>query len=255
LHLRLAGAPGERRPLWLLHSTPKSGWLYEPLLPSLGAGRVAVAPDTPGYGASDAPPAPASIEELAAAMLEAASLLADAGRIPPGPIDVLGYHTGSVIAAAMARLAPARVAKLVLVSLAAYPAEVRANKRASLADWPAPRADGGHLQAMWSVVDSLTDARMDVEWTHASVTENLRAGSRAPWGYDAVYRYDFEATLDALHHPVLVLNPEDDLFETTRASAWRLPQARYVELPGVGHGLFQLEAERIAGLVAEFLDG
>ena len=40
-------------------------------MPALADGRIVIAPDTPGYGASDAPPAPATMEEHAAALLDA----------------------------------------------------------------------------------------------------------------------------------------------------------------------------------------
>jgi pimeloyl-ACP methyl ester carboxylesterase len=253
LHLRVAGAPGPKRPLLLLHPTPKSGWIYEPLMPALAAGRIVIAPDTPGYGASDPPPEPPSIDDYAHVMLAVVSQLQSIGRIGPGPVDVLGYHTGALIAVAMAALAPAQVANLVLVSLAAYPADLRARKRAALADWPVPRDDGSHLNAMWSQIGALSDPRMDADWKHASLTENMRSGSRAPWGYDAVYRHDFQSALEQMRHPVLILNPEDDLFQPTAANAPRVPQARYVELPGMKHGLFQAESGRIAGLVEDFL--
>ncbi len=254
LHLRIAGAPGPRRPLWLLHPTPKSGWIYEPLMPRLAAGRVVIAPDTPGYGASDPPSSPLSIDGFAAAMLAAATQLVELGRMAPGPIDVLGYHTGAVVAAAMAERAPERVARLVLVSLAAFAADERTRKLDALGRWQAPRDDGGHLQTMWSLVGSLTDERLGADWKHASLTENLRAGPRAPWGYEAVYRHDFQAVLERLRHPVLILNPEDDLFDVTAANAHRVSQARYIELRGMKHGLFEVEAERIAGLVGGFLE-
>lgn len=254
VHLRIAGSARDRRPLLLLHPTPKSGWIWEPLMPVLSRTRIVVAPDTPGYGASDAPPAPSTIEELAQAMLDLLDALVAAGTLPPGPVDVMGYHTGSVTAAVMSRLAPERVGRLVLVSLAAYPAEVRAEKRARLADWPGPRADGSHLTAMWALVGSLSDPRADTAWRHASLTENLRSGAHAPWGYHAVFGHDVPATLDALTHPVLILNPEDDLWLPTRIHAPRVRHADYVELPGVGHGLFDLERDRIAALVETFLD-
>ncbi len=254
LHLRIAGAPGPQRPLLLLHPTPKSGWIYEPLMPLLAIGRVVVAADTPGYGASDPPPAPVSIDDFAATMLAAVGRLVDLGRMPAGPVDVLGYHTGSVVAAAMAALAPARVARLVLVSLAAYPPDERARKLETLARWPLSRDDGGHLQDLWSLIGTLSDARLSADWKQASLTENLRAGPRATWGYDAVYRHDFQAALDRLQHPTLILNPEDDLFAVTAANAPRVRHARYIELPGAKHGLFAVDAPRIAGLVSGFLE-
>lgn len=255
VHLRIgAGAPG-RRPLLMLHPTPKSGWIYDPLLEALGGERGVVAPDTPGYGASDPPPAPPSIEDFAQEMLALMQRLADDGRIAPGPFDVMGYHTGSVTAVAMADMAPGRVSHIVLVSLAAYDADVRAAKREGLRHWPVPRDDGSHLTGMWTLMQTLFDRRAPIDWKHESLTENLRCGVRAPWGYDAVYRYDLQAALARVRHPALILNPEDDLWNQTRIHAPLVRHARYVELPDLAHGLFMLETDRIAGLVRDFLDG
>jgi pimeloyl-ACP methyl ester carboxylesterase len=108
--------------------------------------------------------------------------------------------------------------------------------------------------AMWTLMQGLADPRADTGWKQASFAENLRCGPRASWGYDAVYRYDLEAALRRLHHPALVLNPEDDLWHQTKRGIELLPDARVAELPGVGHGLFALETERIAGVVRDFLD-
>lgn len=254
IHLRMTQARSDCPPLLMLHPTPKSGWIYEGLMEKLGCDRTAVAPDTPGYGASDAPPAPASIEDLAGEMIHVAEQLALEGAIPAGPIDVLGYHTGSVIATAMARLFPDRVRRLVLVSLAAYDAETRAAKREKLKNWGGPAEDGSHLVAMWQLMQSLCDPRINSDWKHASLTENLRPGRRAPWGYEAVYRYDFQAELNRLTHETLILNPQDDLWQPTRDNHRRVQHASYVELPGLGHGLFDLETDRIAGLVRDFLN-
>jgi pimeloyl-ACP methyl ester carboxylesterase len=253
VHLRICGKDQGLPPLLLLHPTPKSGWIYEALMPALAAGRIVIAPDTPGYGASDAPPTPATMEEHAAALLTLIGDLAAIGTIPAGPVDLMGYHTGSVVAVAAAQAAPEHVRKLVLVSLAAYPPDIRAAKTAALDRWPGPREDGSHLMAMWTLMQGLFDPRIDLDWKHESLTENLRSGARAPWGYRAVYGYDFQAALDRLDHETLILNPEDDLWQPTRENAMRVKGAQYVELPSLKHGLFTLETERVAGLVQAFL--
>jgi len=249
IHYRIAGTGQgtEAPPLLMLHPTPKSGWIYERLMMRLAAGRVTIAPDTPGYGASAPPPGPPDIEDYAMEMVA----LMDALGI--GTADLLGYHTGSVTAVAMAALRPGRVRRLILVSLAAYDAQERAERREKLKDWRGPVADGSHLGAMWDLLGQLCDPRVGVGWKHASLTENLRCGARAPWGYDAVYRYDLQAALDELAHPALILNPQDDLWAVTKAQAPRARGAAYVELPGLGHGLFDLETARIASLIEDFL--
>ena len=252
VHLRLAGDPASL-PLLLLHSTPKSGWLYEGMMHALAGQFRLIAPDTPGYGASDPPPAPPSMFEHADALLDIMATLADTGQISHAPLNALGYHTGSSLSVAMAQRQPERIGRLVLVSIAAYDAATRAEKRANLANWPGPRPDGSHITYMWSLTKSLAHPDVTDDWLHTSVTENLRCGRRAPWGYDAVYGHDLQAALAALTHKVLLLNPEDDLFDLTRANRHLLPHARYVELPGHGHGLFDLETDSLATLVREFL--
>ena len=250
VHLRIVGEEQTGRvPLLMLHPTPKSGWIYEPLMIPLGHDRIVIAPDTPGYGASDPPPSPASIEALADEMLDVAQ-----GVVGDGPIDVMGYHTGSVIAVAMALAAPMRVRRLVLTSLPTYSEDERAAKRAGLAQWRRPAADGSHLVAMWTLMQGLADPRAGTDWMHASFTENLRCGDRAPWGYEAVYRYDLESALGWLEHPALVLAPEDDLDRQTLRGIALMKDARIERLAGVGHGLFDLETDRIVASIRDFLD-
>lgn len=255
VHLRIAPGPHAAAPLLMLHQTPKSGWIWEPLFGALAQHRTLIAPDTPGYGASDAPAEQASIEDFAGEMLALMDRLAADGTIAPGLFDAIGYHTGSVIATALGTLAPDRVRKLVLVSLAAYDADERARKIAALPDTLRLAPDGSHLTTLWRLVDELTDARASLEWKQASLAENLRAGPDLYRGYRAVYGFDLIAALGALTQPVLVLNPEDDLHAATTRSAALAPRARTIALPGAGHGLFVIERDTIARLVDDFLTG
>jgi pimeloyl-ACP methyl ester carboxylesterase len=253
VHLRMAGG-GEKPPLLMLHPTPKSGWIYEPLLSAMGMDRIALAPDTPGYGASDAPPAPVEIPDYADEMLAVIDRLCADGTLASGRFDVLGYHTGSVIAASMAERFPDRVRRVVMVSLPVYSAQARAQKLAGLESWPQPDVEAANVMAMWQRMQRLFDPRLDIAWKQESLVENLRCGSRAPWAYASVYRHDLAATLANVRQPALVLNPEDDLWHQTREGAAHLPHARLEELPGVGHGLFALERDRIAAILRHFLD-
>jgi pimeloyl-ACP methyl ester carboxylesterase len=187
------------------------------------------------------------------ALLDVLAHLVATGQVRPGPVHTLGYHTGSSLSVAMAQRQPDRIGQLVLVSIAAYDAATRAQKLDKLKDWPGPKPDGSHMTAMWALVKSLALPAADPDWLHVSVTENLRSGRRAPWGYAAVYGHDLQAALASLGHEVLLLNPEDDLFELTRANRHLLPAARYLELPGFGHGLFDFETATIAAEVRAFL--
>jgi pimeloyl-ACP methyl ester carboxylesterase len=252
LHYRIAEPAGKptRPPLLLLHQTPKSGWEYEPIMPGLAADRVVIAPDTPGYGASDPPPAPVTIGDYAAAF---ARLMDDLG-MDGAPFDVMGTHTGSVTATQMAVAYPGRVRKIILLGLPAYDAKARKTKLENLGNYPRPKAGLSHIESIWTVMAGLADPRATPEWRHGSLVENLRSGARMPWGYAAVYKYDLIENLAQVTQPAMVINPEDDLSHITPKASALLKNGRRVDLPGVKHGLFALDTEKIVALVRDFLD-
>jgi pimeloyl-ACP methyl ester carboxylesterase len=256
LHYRLAGPaqPTGKPPLLMLHQTPKSGWEYEPMLRVLGRDRVVIAPDTPGYGASEPPPEPVRIEDYAEVMAQLMQDLAADGRVPAGPFDVMGMHTGSVTSTQLAVSHPGVVRRVVLLGLAAYDDAERAAKLEAIADYPKVKGDLSHIEAMWGVLQHLFDPRTDHVYRHKSLAENLRAGARMPWGYAAVYRYDFRKALAAITQPVLVLKPDDDLADITGQTMGLIRDHRVATLPGAKHGLLELDTALIEGLIRGFLD-
>src|SRR5579871_4771976 len=90
IHVRLAGDSGNNVPLVLLHMTPMSSAMYDPLLPLFGRDRRVVAPDRPGFGYSDVPEHSLTMAEYAQTTLEVLD------HLGVEEFDVLGTHTGSV---------------------------------------------------------------------------------------------------------------------------------------------------------------
>lgn len=256
MHYRVARPDGHLRlpPLLCLHQTPKSGFDYEPVMPLLAAqGRVVLAPDTPGYGGSDAPSAPIGIPAFASVMADFLETMRADGVIGEGPVDVMGYHTGSVTATELAVTRPRLIRRLVLVSLAAYEAEERARRLTAIDRFPVPRPDATHVAELWNLMETMHDARIDLGWKHASLAEHLRPGDKLPWGFRAVYEYDFIDALERLRQPTLLLCPEDDLWHVTRREAARIADVHLVELPGAAHGFLKVDAEAIAARIDAFL--
>lgn len=258
VHYRIAhpAGPAQLPPLLCLHQTPSSGIDFEPVMVPLAAGRCVVALDTPGYGMSDAPGAPLPIEELAAIADRFMQDLADTGAIAGCAYDVLGFHTGSLLATDLAVSFPDRVRRLVLFGLAAYPAEVRREKLAHLRTaFPVPGPSLEHVEKLWAIIGKLSDPRISYEERHVSMAECLRLGERMPWGYISVYGYDFLDAMTKVRQPVLVLNPQDDLWEVTRANSDRYPNGCRIDLPGVAHGVLKLERDRVVAEIEGFLHG
>jgi pimeloyl-ACP methyl ester carboxylesterase len=94
--------------LVLLHGLGASGRAWERVAPLLGARFRVMVPDLPGFGGTGG--APASIEGMARAVLEALDL----DRVED--FVAAGHSMGGLVATALAELAPDRVTRLVLVN-------------------------------------------------------------------------------------------------------------------------------------------
>ena len=83
--------------IFLLHQSPKSADEYKPLIEMWSNDFLMIAPDTPGFGASDPLESQkVTIEEIAEATIE----LADALGIDR--FGLYGFHTGAIISIALA---------------------------------------------------------------------------------------------------------------------------------------------------------
>lgn len=240
-------------PLLLLHQTPKSGIDYEQIMPLLAIDRVVIAPDTPGYGGSDAPPAPPSIEDYADAAMALVDALGEEGILDATSIDVMGYHTGAVTSTHLGVSRPDRIRRLVLLGLAAYDEPTRREKLERIDIFPVPRPDVSNVTDLWRIMETMHDKRIDLGWKHASLAEHLRPGDRLPWGFMAVYAYDFLGALARLEQPALILCPEDDLWVPTHKAAPLVRNGRLVEFPGAAHGFLKLDADSVAATIDAFL--
>ncbi|MBH0113366.1 alpha/beta fold hydrolase [Novosphingobium sp. YJ-S2-02] len=258
LHLRLAGPAKGHGPLappvLCLHQTPSNGGDWEALMCHLAHDRWVIAPDMPGYGMSDPPPEPLAIADFVALMRDLVDDLGPAMGIEVQAFDVIGHHTGSVVATQLA-LDDERVRRLVLCSLPAFDAEMRAQMLAGLDTlFPAPDGSLVLVERLRAFQDAFADTRMSAEQRQVAMAECLRLGARMSWAYRAVFGYDMPAALDRLDREVLVLNARDDLEAVTRTAFVRLRHARLVELTGCGHGFLAFADDEFARLLREHLD-
>ena len=251
IHFRIARPPAEsgRPPLICFHMSPMSGRIFERFLAEIGADRVAVAPDTPGYGASDAPLAPPEILDYAQAMGDLIDALGFTG-----PVDLMGYHTGSKIAVELALLRPRQIRRVILISA---PILTESERQAMRAHYGrrTPSADGSHLADQWrrflhyhlygaQTIEDAADAFPDI----------LLGRSNEWWGHRAAFNHYLDRRLPLIPQPVLVFNTDDDLWTVTRRAAPFLHHGRIVELPGWGHGFLDHATVPAAALARSFLD-
>ncbi len=245
MHVRLAEPETPTaRPMVCIHLSPLSGIVYEKFLEHIGTDRIAVAPDTPGYGMSDGPDQAPDIETYAAAM----GRLLD--ELEFETVDLIGYGTGSKIAFQTALDMPDRIKHVTLISAPDYTEQETAHMRATLGSAIDPVEDGSHLIALWSQVTGFpnNELRMQVYPDH------IRAGKCKPWGPRAAFAYRYRDKLPELKPPLLVVNINNEITEPTRRLSDVLDSSRYVEKMNWRHGFLHESPAEFAALVRDFID-
>jgi len=246
LHVRSHDGKGGV-PLLLLHPSPRSAEMWEPLQERLT--RPSLAPDRLGYGFSDAPPWALSLEQYAqctADAIEAAGV--------QGAFDVLGVHVGSLEAIEIAHAHAHRVRRVLAVGMPLFTAEEQQRQMEKYSEQPLrPVIEGGHVLAAWRACFAFRQPPYDLADAHRRFVELLLAANPGA-ALKAAGSYPIEKRLKSLRAPLTVLAPHDDIFEqTSRVKLLLRPDAVYVDLPDVGLDPFFAAPDRMAELVNKYL--
>lgn len=255
LHVHNAIPPGggfeEGTPLLCLHKSPLSGRMFERFLALAGRDRSVYAPDLPGFGESDAPTSRPAIVDYAAAVGDFVETM----RFRQ--IDLLGYHTGSLVATELAITRPKQVRRLVLISVPLLTeAEREAAKRQSSSSAVAGgNPDGSHFAAEWQRIADTYGAAASPDLVMGTFVEKLRNGVHSSWLTYAALQYAVRERLSLVTQQVLMLRPRDELWDATLRAREVLPKARCVDLSDQGPALFEIAPELVADGIREFLRG
>lgn len=245
LHVR--STDGKGIPLVLLHPSPRSGGMWEPLQERLN--RPTVAPDRLGYGFSDAPPWALSLEQYAQCTADA---LKAAGI--DGQFDVLGVHVGSVEAVEIAHQMPGQVRRLIAVGMPLFTVEEQQRQMEKYSEQPLkPATEGGHMLGAWRGCFAFRQPPYDLADVQRRFVEHLLAANPGA-AFRAASGYPTEKKLKSLRSPLTVFAPHDDIMEQTqRVRPMLKSETAYVDLPDLGVDLFQTAADRMAELINRYL--
>jgi pimeloyl-ACP methyl ester carboxylesterase len=230
----------EGTPLLCLHPIPHSGSIFERFLTVSGATRSVFAPDMPGFGNSDPPPARAGVPEHAAAIgdfLETMRLR---------QVDLLGQGFGAAVAAELAATRPAHIRRLVLVS---------PPLTAGAAEPPpmAPMVDGSHLLEEWRRAVAHCGPGAPAAAATAALAERLHNGPQAASAAAAESVYQLRARLAQLAAPLLVMRLGAEVGANKGQSRDVPARTRFVELPDRDTSIFETAPEVAAQAVESFL--
>lgn len=239
-------------PLLLLHQSPASARQFERAFGPLIRHKVRfVAVDTPGFGFSDPTPSQPRIEDLAS------SIAAVLDHLGIAQADVLGHHTGSLLATELALQYPQRVRRLVLngpfpIDEAERQTFMASSQRSHARG--APRLDGSHLLTSFQARVRMYGPDPDPQTITRIVVEKYQGLAPFTWGHDAAYRYDHAASLRRITQPALILtNTGDDLYPLAQRAHALRPDFAYHALSGGTHDIVDQQPEAWAEAVVAYL--
>ncbi|MCR0982593.1 alpha/beta fold hydrolase [Roseomonas populi] len=258
VHFRTAGEDRGGTPLVMLHASPGSAKMLEPLMLALAGGRRVIGTDTLGNGDSSAPQAgdKPPITYFADAHLRALDALG------LETFDLYGTHTGANIACEIAIAHPRRVRRLILDGVSLYAPEEQADMLANYAPGVTLDLNGSQLHWIWHFVRDVylfwpwyrRDAAHrrnlglpSAEELHDKVVEVLKAARTYHIPYNAAFAYDKSARLPLVRVPTLVACAKSDMFaEYFDRVKDLIPGSEALLTPGTG------SEEGLAGTVALF---
>lgn len=201
-------------PLVCLHPLPFGGGFFRTIAEHLVTKRSVWCPDYPGFGESDPLPEPWSVEAWADAVARGLETL-DFN----GPADLLGFHTGCLVAAELALEYAKSVRRLVFIDAPYFDQE----QRRVLAE-------------------------------HTMAAPRHHGNPAAIEGFRAAFAYDPIANFRHIPNPALVIGTESGLHGPSEAAARAMSGGSFLGRPDLEAPVFEHGARDIAASVETFLD-
>jgi len=242
---------GEGAPLLLCHQSPTNMCQFDQVVPLLVAeGFQVITADMPGYGMSDGPDHVPTMEEyshIVPAVLDAVGV---------EKADVLGHHTGAILATDAALQFPDRVNRLILNGPLPLTDEEREFFKAHLAaekEW-GPLEDGSHLTTQWKFRMDAQPGWSNIDAIQKHVVQGMAAGPNVWYAHDAVMSYDHGAAMQKLSHPVLVFsNTGDSIHHLAERAKEQNPGFEYAQIEGGTFDILDEQPENWTKAVVDWL--
>jgi len=250
LHYREIGKEHGGAPLVCLHQSPKSSLEFESFMQAAGRSQHVIAFDYPGCGMSDCPPS----EHIVTIPYYANVIANSLDSLQIEQVDLFGNHTGAMVAASLADTHPDRVGAIAMISAPILTDEETRDFEDYFVPVPLDLEGTRFLQS-WTRVVKHAGPGMTLDMLARSFMQNTMAGDAYEWGHAAAFAWggSFAETLSRLEHPILVLNPADDLEIYTTRAEQLLRNGTYLARPDWGHGLLDTQTADLSKIILSFL--
>ena len=229
-------------PLILIHQAPMSSRQFESVFkPFMDRGIRPIAIDCPGFGMSDVTTFVPKVEDWAKV-------------VPPvldhlglKKVDVLGHHTGGMVATEVERQFP--------MTEAERKKFLDGNQRSEIDFVYKP--DGSHLAAsfmgrtkMYASSGTNPDPKLMTRYT----VERFVGYGPFWYGHHAAFLYNHNISIPKIKHPTLIItNTGDQIYQNALETMKMRPDFAYAELQGGGVDIIDQQPEAWADAVVKFL--
>ncbi len=131
----------------------------------------------------------------------------------------------------------------------------QAKHYASMDTNDALQEDGSHLLAPWQNSVRWRGPHRTNDDLMATFPDLIRNRDNNDWAYHANKEFSYAEKLPEVSQPILVLNPNDDLYPFTLRVAPYLKGGRVIDLPDWGMGFLDYHTVEAAQMIRTFLDG
>jgi len=249
VHVRTAGKDTHQAPLVLLHPTPYSSQFYIPFIEEMRSDRKVIAIDTPGYGDSARPNAPPDMKGYAQNVLK---VLDELGISEP--VDIIGYHTGTLIGVEMALMAPKRVSKTILAGIPVYPPERLPSLYEKYAKPDILKKDGSHIMSKWKFSTQTMKVGLSLDEAQFHFSDYMQSMPNSTQAYYSVFSYPGYERLPLMTRPSLFIAINGSLKQETLDAQKLTPKSDIVYMDKITTGLFDVASQQVAQITRDFLD-
>lgn len=241
-------------PLILLHQAPMTLRQFDSVLAPLAArGIRSISIDTPGFGQSAPPDFVPTVEDYATA-------------IPPvldhlglEQVDLLGHHTGAMIATSVALQFPGRINNLIINGPFPMTDEERAGflarNKTGEQDFVHER-DGSHVKNSFMGRYRMFGDGVDPKLITRYTAEKFIGLGPFWYGHHAAFQYNHNRDLPKIKHRTLLLtNTGDQIYENAKWAKEMRPDLDYVAIEGGGVDIVDQKPEEWSDVVVGFLRG
>ena len=237
------------RDLYCFSPAPFSSVAFSNIMPELAKSRRVIAPDYPGQGNSDGGSPTPTIEQYAASMLAVIKDLSG-----DGPVDVLGFHSGCLVAAEAKLQAPESLDHVLLIDVPAFDPETRAKYLPIVGAPFEPSAGLDAVSKVWDMAVTKRTETQSLDQCYALFSDSIGNASRMNATFHAAFTYNVEERLGALSGTTTIIATQSSLLDASRRAASLIPSSNLIEAPEIKRSVLDEQAAQTALLIQTALE-